>query len=281
MHRPTHPLAFLLALGSLALAGDGAAQAIAGVVLDDASDQPLAGALVELLDEQDAPVDETVADEEGAFILDPPAPGAWRIRTTLIGYADMVSVPLEVQRGDNLVVEVRMAIEAVALEPLVIRSRVSTLDHQLFGFYGRMDRGRRSGFGYFMDLEDIERLNAIEPTDLLRTAPGVRVVPGQPGYGAGLRMSGGCIPAIYVDGMQVNRYPLTSFSLDEIVPASSIEGIEVYRGGASQVGAYHDPGGCGLVLVWTRRGTSDGEPWSWKRFFAGMSLFGILFFLLR
>ena len=279
MPRPTHILAALIAVA--ALAAGGSAQSITGVVVQDGTNERLPGALLLLVDDEGETRTETVADDSGAFFIEAPAPGLYLIRGSLIGYAPIQSEALAVGPGENVVVEVRMAIEAVPLEPLVVRSRSSTLDANLAGFYDRMARGRRSGMGHFISREDVDRFGPLESTDLLRMAPGVRVVRGRQGYGAGLRMSGGCVPAIYVDGTQVNRYPHLNQSLDDIVAAFSIEGIEVYRGASASVGAYHDSQGCGLVLVWTRRGSAGDGPWSWKKFLGGFGLVAALFFLMR
>lgn len=257
------------------------AQSISGVVLDDGTGSPLPGALIVLLDQRRGVAGEAVAGDTGVFRFDLPGPGSYILVGSLIGYAGFESAPLTLGAIEDVVVEVRMAVEAVPLEPLIVRSRANAPDSQLGGFYSRMARGNRSGLGYFISREEVDRRAAFESSDLLRMAPGVRVVPGRNGAGAAIRMTGGCIPAIYVDGIQVNRYPLGRTSLDDIVPPIAIEGIEVYRGSMAQVAGYHDPGGCGMVLVWTRRGDDSGEPWSWKKFLAGASLFAIVFFLIH
>lgn len=276
-------LAAALALAALAAPTPiaGQEQSITGVVLEDGTDRPLAGALLVLVAERGESISETVADDSGAFRIEVPEPGLFSIRGSLIGYASIASEPLAVRAGENVTVEVRMAVEAVPIAPLVVRSRVGTLDSQLSGFYSRMTRGRRSGQGHFIDRDDVERMGPLQSTDLLRTAPGVQVVRGRQGYGQGVRMTGGCVPAIFVDGSQVNRYPMTNTSLDDVVAAFSIEGVEVYRGASSAVAHYHDPGGCGLILVWTRRGTASDQPWSWKKFLAGLGLVAGLLLLMR
>lgn len=275
--RPAAPLCAALLV--LASAVPLAAQAIQGVVVDDASGARLGGVALVLLDSAGEPRAETLADDSGAFRIRAPTPGSYSVQATLIGYGDILSAPITLDPGDDVSVEVRMAVAAVPLEPLVVRGRENRLDPQLAGFYERMERGRRSGLGYFVDREQIDRLMPLQSTDLLRMAPGVRVVRGRQGYGAGLRMSGGCIPAIYVDGVQVNRYPLGNTSLDDIVSGVSVEGIEVYRGTMAQVGSYYDAGGCGLILVWTRRGTETDQPWSWRKLLVGLGLIAALILL--
>lgn len=282
MQRPQLSLV-LLALAALAAAPPrpASAQTIMGVVVEHGTERRIPGVALLLIDDRGETRAETLADDSGAFILSAPGPGIFVVAAEMIGLASIRSGPLDLDPGEELVVEVRMAIEAVALDPLVVTSRKQTMGHQLAGFHDRMARGRRSGFGHFISREDVDRMMPLESTDLLRTAPGVRVITGRAGRGAGLRMSGGCIPAIYVDGMQVNRSPMRNVSLDEIVPAMALEGIEVYRGPSAQQGSYYDSNGCGLILVWTRRGEATGEPWSWTRFFAASGLVTAIFLLLR
>lgn len=279
MYRFRHLAGVLLALS--ALCGSAGAQTITGLIVDDATGAPLPGALIVLVEGGLTEGLETVADDSGAFRIEAPGAGEYVLLASLIGYAEIRSEPVVVEIGENVIVEVRLAIEAVPLEPLVVRSRAMRGGAQLAGFYARLARGRRSGLGHFISREEVERMNPMETSDLLRMAPGVRVTPGRAGRGAAIRMSGGCTPAIYVDGMQVNRYPLGGTSVDDIVAGFTVEGVEVYRGAMAQVQGYHDPGGCGLVLVWTRRGEHMEGPWSWKKFLAGMGLFGILFFLIH
>lgn len=85
-------------------------------------------------------------------------------------------------------------------------------------------------------------------------------------------MSTGCVPAIYIDGSHINRD--RSLALDDYVASHTIEAVEVYRGGYHQVGRFNDPFGCGLILVWTRRGQHQEGEFSWVKFALGLSLFG-------
>lgn len=271
---PTHhPLlaGLLLAI----LAGPLGAQTITGVVLDDATGRPLQNVELFLLDEAGDSVSQTLSGERGGFRLELPGAGAYALSGTLLGYATLTSAVLDFEE-DDVTVEIRMNMEALTLDPIVVTGRAARRTGQLSGFYDRMEGNGRGGFGHFISREDIERRHPLRPTDLLRMAPGVRVTPGRMGRGAGLRMTGGCIPAIYVDGMMINRPPAGGTSLDEMITAGDLEGIEVYRGAVSQVNGYYDPAGCGLILVWSRRGQEGGGPFSWKKLFVGLGLAGLL-----
>jgi hypothetical protein len=274
------PLAQALAVVAAFLPLAAAAQSIQGTVVDELEESPLQGVRLVLLDARGTVAAETISDEDGAFLLEPPRSGEWVIAADLIGYGDLVSEPVEVGTVEQVSVKIRMAVEAVALEPLVVIGRVRYANGDLAAFYDRMERGRRSGLGRFVSRQDIEDRRPLHPTDLVRGHASIRTVRTRYGRGDALRMAGGCTPAIFIDGSHINRFNPDD-SLDDYVAVHSIEGIEIYRGSSSQVGRFHDPRGCGLILVWTRRGVAEGEggPFSWKRLAAGLALIGALFLL--
>jgi hypothetical protein len=93
------------------------------------------------------------------------------------------------------------------------------------------------------------------------------------------RQGGGCAPAVFVDGMLMNRSGQAA--VNDYVQPSMIEGIEVYRGASGSPPQYQDRGGCGTILIWTRRGESSGKPWSWWRAAIGGGLFLGVLLLVR
>ena len=270
---PTASLLLLLA------AATAPAQVITGVVLDDGTERPLQGVEILLMDTSHVAQGHVTSRANGAFRLEVPAAGEWLLSAERLGYRPIHLEPVEVSPGERVVVELRMAVEAVALDPVVVTSRTPYRSPTLQAFYGRMEQGGPGGMGSFISRADVERRGAGNPTDLFRGEPSVRTVPGRLGRGDGLRMSGGCAPAIYIDGSQINRMNRND-SLDDYVSTQSIEGIEIYRGGA-QVGRFHDSRGCGLILVWTRRGVPEDEAvaFSWTRLLAVAALIGGLLVL--
>jgi hypothetical protein len=250
-----------------------------GATVEHHTEEPLAGVRVTLIDVNGRTQSAAYSDEDGDFQLELPHEGQWTVAAELIGYGSVQSDPVLAGPHDRVTVEIRLTIEPVTIEEPIVVTAVARMNPDLRDFYTRMERGRKSGFGRFMSREDIDRIRPIEPTDVLRMTPGVRVVQGGVGRGKGLRMSGGtCVPAIYIDGVQINRVDARD-SVDDFVAAQAIEGIEVYRG-AQQVGRFFDRAGCGLVLVWTRRGEPDPTgSRSWLRLAIGSALFGLLFLL--
>lgn len=271
----------LTALGLFLAASSVSAQSVTGRVVNDVSGNPLEGVHIVLTDSTGHSFRETFSNQMGGFRLVIPRPGTWVVTANLIGYASVESEPLEIGADDRITLEIRMAVEAVPVDPVVVTSRQSHMNADIQAFYDRVERGRLSGIGRFVTREDIERSVPSEPSDLLRTMPGVRVMRRATVYGSGsaIQMNTGCIPAIFVDGTQINRFRISD-DLDDFVAAYAIEGIEVYRGAGQQVGRFYDDRGCGLILVWTRRGTMDGPAFTWTRFLVGAGLvLGI--FLLR
>jgi hypothetical protein len=93
------------------------------------------------------------------------------------------------------------------------------------------------------------------------------------------RLAAGCAPAVFVDGMLMNREGRALIN-DYVVP-QMIEGIEVYRGASESPAQYQDRDGCGTILIWTRQGSPSGKPFSWWRAAIGGGLFLGLILIAR
>ena len=66
-----------------------------------------------------------------------------------------------------------------------------------------------------------------------------------------------CPMAVVIDGFQMP----SPYDLEELPSPKEIMGIEVYSGNATipvQFARWNS--GCGLILVWTRDGSSTGPP---------------------
>jgi hypothetical protein len=235
-------------LALLASAVPLSAQTILGTLVDQQTGDPVSAGTMSLLTESDGQVDRAVTDSAGAFVLSAARAGAYRLRAEHAGYSAAVSPALELQAGDTVRVEFQISTQKVVLSPLVVKGEPRRLDAALRDFY---DRARRNAFGTFITREDIETRHPIRTTDLLRTIPGVQLLPARLGGGFAVRMRGGCAPGVYLDGIRVR---LAGMTIDDLVQPMDVEGIEVYRSGAEVPGEYGIGSGCGAVLIWTRRG---------------------------
>ena len=63
--------------------------------------------------------------------------------------------------------------------------------------------------------------------------------------------SEGCVPTLFLDGVQS---PIFNGTIDDLVDPSDVEGIEVYAHSSSVPIQFSYGNGCGVIVVWTRRG---------------------------
>lgn len=254
----------------LVLAVPVAGQQLTGVVLDQETDQGIEGAELVARDTAGVVHGRSVSDENGGFMIPLEQGGTFTLAVSRIGYQPLSSVEVTVAEGERLVLEIRLGVQAVPLDPVVVSSRSRLRSPIIELFYERLEQGRRSGTGHFFARSDIEDLQPNRATDLLRTVSGVQVVRarGAGGGGGVVRMRGGCTPALYIDGTHINRFDRND-SLDSYLSPQSIEGVEVYRGAGGATARFYDPSGCGMVLVWTRGGEANsGNSLPWRTLLA-------------
>ena len=111
---------FVIVMNGLSAAAAGA-QTVQGRVLDESTRAPVSGASVSLRDDGGAEAAGSVSNDLGLFELRAPAAGVYSIRVGHLGYGEYSSAGLEVAEGEVLEVEIRLGIEAIPLEPVVVR----------------------------------------------------------------------------------------------------------------------------------------------------------------
>ena len=191
---------------------------------------------------------------EGPFHLAPIEAGGYRLRITRLGYR-AIDDTIRIVRDGETWVTVSMVPEAVDLEPLVV-----TAVRRTPPFMRDFERRRKMGIGRFITREEIEEASPFVTSDLFRTMPGVRVVPGGATGGPGLVLRGRCRPQLYIDGIPAWR----EVSIDLALQPHDIEAIEVYSAGGTPV--RYARNACGVILVWTRTPQAvDGDGSFWKR----------------
>ncbi len=247
-------------------------QTIQGRVVEFEGGEPVPGASVRLLGEGGT-VASAVTGDAGHFALTAPGPGEWRLTADFLGYRPVGPVPVIVAEAEVLTIELRLAVEPVAMEELVVVVRRANVNLAIRQFHRRRREGERTGFGHFLYGEELRSRGSARPSDVLRSVPGVMAAPGSVATGQIVRMRAGCIPDVYLDGMHLNRVNWAE-SLDPYVSTSDIEGIEVYRA-AERPEGFYDPEGCGVVLVWTRNRSSEseGQPHTLMRWAVGVGFF--------
>ena len=120
---------------------------------------------------------------------------------------------------------------------------------------------RETTTGSFITREEFERMGNVQRvTDILRRMRGVYIRPGQGwlewlittrrGMSRG-SMGGECFPLVFMDGSYVGT--TANLNVDQLIPASSLEAIEVHASAAGMPPEFNRRGAtCGAIVFWTR-----------------------------
>ena len=282
-------LPLMFALASMRPAG---AQQLRGHLLDLYSNQPIPIAVVTLRSLDGAMLAASITRDDGRWTLRAPGPGQYLVGAKRIGYQPWTAGPVEVGADEELTFHFHLRPLPALLTPTQVTARSTQRNLELAGFYER----QRSDFGHYLTPEAIEKRQARRVSDLLLGLPGVHLVSGSSGSAGGMHIQlragnlspgGVCRPRIYLDGIIFARgdaRPVRTdngraqaveqlvedelhrmdqaFNLDDIGPPSDIAAIELYRT-ASQVpvqfGGASIETACGVIVIWTRRGTPRGR----------------------
>jgi hypothetical protein len=272
----------LAAAALFVLPASAQAQSLRGTVVDDTTEEPVAGAMVTLF-VRDFPLVHSRTDSAGAFLAIPGRAGPFIVRVTHPHYTPIDSLELSAHNGELVTVAIRLGRTVVPLEPLVVTARSES---RLGGFE---ERRRNARFGTFIERSQIQLRPGARTTDLLRAIPSVYVdVPGRgvenpratvsefAPRSARLSMRstvGTCEPAIYLDGVRVQQFE--DSSVDDFLRPDMIEGIEIYPAAAGAPSEFSDPTGCGSIVFWSR-GSLQGIQKPLLRAAAGLVSFLLL-----
>ena len=118
------------------------------------------------------------------------------------------------------------------------------------------ERRLHSGAGHIIDQKEIAKRQVLLLTDLLRTIPGVRIVPSRYSSedvlmrgGEGVLGPGTCPPDIYIDGARISNDP--AFPINSLVLANDLRALEVYARPATVPTELRTLSGCGVIAIWT------------------------------
>ena len=219
----------VLPLLTILAPGAALAQSIGGQVVDEATGSPVTGVTVTLLDSAGVVAGQQTTGDDGRFTLAAPGPGKYRLRFQVPGYRLLVTPLLELLAGEE--VDYPLTLRAIApalLDTLLVEGR--PIPWNLVGFYHR----RKVGQGYFATEEEWERWAVWDISDVVR-----RLNP------FAFRGGGGCVGAIFVDGMPMPSDSVNDWSLDNLAA------IEVYRVPFVPPEFDRPFGVCGATVLWT------------------------------
>jgi outer membrane cobalamin receptor len=200
-----------------------------------------------------------VTRADGQFTLRGVAPGAVVVEARAIGFRP-VRARVAATAGRATPVLLTLGADATVLAATrVVAARRSAM---LAGFDARRTRGA----GRFVTRAQIEQWRPTSTLEAVAMVPGVRLVPGGgsgnqwgptqisiPRALTGPLTNASCRAAVYVDGVRWSTE--VGQPLESVIRPTDIYGIEVHSTLAG-IPAEYSPmdAGCGVVLIWTRRG---------------------------
>ncbi len=229
---------------------------LTGRVLDAETGRPVAAARVRIAGTEAA----ALTDTQGRFLIENAPTGSQQVEVEHLGYGTHREV-VALGGVDAVEMIIHLGIRAIAIEGVVATARIRA-PAGLEDFHRR--RSEQRG-GIFLDRVAIERRNATRVEHMLSEygvvadGSGVIMPRGASGFGV-------CGPMVYIDGIRVTHpgmgddraavSPSDARDALRMVNPALLDGIEIYRG-ASQVPVElgGTGGGCGVIMLWTRRGT--------------------------
>ncbi|HUR00453.1 MAG TPA: carboxypeptidase regulatory-like domain-containing protein [Gemmatimonadaceae bacterium] len=191
-------------------------------------------------------------NEKGEFSLRNLPSGTQVLVARHIGFGAEV-VPVDLSSREPRTVTVRLPKYVNVMDPVVVTARrAAALD--VVGFSQR----KKSGMGYYISPEQIQRMHPIYLTDVLRQVPGIRVSSTPEGDVVvptrGASMTGGGCVQYYVDNMPWQS--MEPGDINHFVSGHEIVAVEVYNGPGAPA-QYSRANGCTTILLWTKSRIRD------------------------
>ena len=209
---------------------------VSGVVVYE-NGEPVIGASVQA----QGTTQGTISDYDGKFEMEVPE----SVKTLVISYVGMKTV--EVNAGENL--RIVMSDDTKLIQEVVVTG------------YGTVAKGAYAGSAQAVKAEDIEKKNPSDVTKALAgEVAGVQVVnsSGQPGTVSSIRIRGiGSIsassaPLYVVDGIALDAASISSIDPGDIASTTILKD-------ATATSLYGSRGANGVVLITTKKGSSNGD----------------------
>lgn len=234
------------------------AQGFVGRVVDADDGTGVAGAQVSLLSGGGEVVRGVVADSAGRFTIPVARLDTFRLRVEHIAYRTTTSSPYPFESPAIVEVELRVSQQEIELEPLVVTAVRGTRHPRLADFYRRARQYEATGRGIQLTREDLEPYTGRTVLDVFALQP-VRFRRMNPLQPCRIRTYWNDMLVEDVTDEEWRGYDLPGGqSLDEL-PASSVEGLEIYDHLGEIPPRYADYNVCGVILIWSRAGPDPGS----------------------
>lgn len=209
--------------------------------ITDQDGTPVEGAAVELL-HGDTVTKRVRSDTAGKFAMTGIPTATAHIRVRRMGFQPRT---LDVHIGEEGLSSIVVALEMMAADLSVVRI-TDYMDDPDVRLRDYMQRKLTNSFGHYIDGETIDERRPTYLSDMLRTLPGVTVLPSRR-VGNVVRVRG-CSPLVWIDGVR-----MPGAELDEVARPSDIAAMEIYNSFAGIPSQFFDrTATCGTIVLWTR-----------------------------
>lgn len=196
----------------------------------------------------------TTTNDKGEFTMANLPSGTHVLLARHLGYL-AETIPVDLSSREPKRVTISLGKFVPVMDAVVVNAR-RTAGLDRVGFIRR----KKSGMGYYLDAEQIQRMNPDRLTDVLRRVPGLRISYTPEGEvvsssrGGGSIMGGGACVQYYVDDMPWQS--ATPGDINMFVSGHEVMGVEVYQGSGTPA-QYSRMGNCTTIVIWTRMRIHD------------------------
>jgi hypothetical protein len=189
----------------------------------------------------------TLSRDNGEFAFVDLPSGTQSLIVRQLGF-EPVELPVELSGRVPRRITVTMTKPARTLEAVVVTAKQESEGLDKVGF----TRRQKSGMGYYMGSDAIEKRQALRMTDLFRTVPSLKVTPSGNDYvvESARDVMGGCVRYVLDGSPYENMFP---GDVDRMIPPNDVAAIEVYSG--SNTPAEFQGAGqssCTTIVMWSR-----------------------------
>lgn len=201
---------------------------------------------------------EAASNANGVYSMRDLPTGTWTLEARALGFLP-IRRAIDVYPDSDVVADLQMESLKTVLDTVKVTAQRIYMSPDMREFEMR----KKSGWGYFMDEDAINKRDPIYVSDLFRMTPGVTVMwSGGFGYSILMRsrslMSAYCVPAYFIDGMRVS---VDGGQIDNWVSPQDIRAVEVYTRASNVPPQFNTMDGCGSIVIHTggRRPTTASK----------------------
>lgn len=244
-----HPaLTLLIATHLMVTSTTPASAQVTGRVTDGSTGEPVAGAMISLLDGSRDVVRRSVSDSAGRYTVQAPEPGDYWLTADFLGYERLESPLLALDRERAVAVDFELPVDAIELEGLRVEAERNEELRRRVRLYGVRPEELRDRW---VDREQIERWQAAPDFGVAVAAQGIAGVTVRRNHervGRTPRIcvrvrSPGCALVVW------NGQPVSNETA-ALIPPMSLEAIVLLRPTEATL-SYGTAGGNGAVLLFT------------------------------